>query len=159
LDEARHAAWVRGGDDPTQKQIFRVSIGQIAAAPEQITRTPGIHEAEFAENGGVWGHTTRRMDVMPAFEVRGRADESGGHLASFAETPRIQLHASFETAGPHEARALMLRPKDFRQGVRYPVIVSVYGGPTSQTVLQSLQDHLLQQWFADHGFIVVSIDG
>src|SRR5262249_54961903 len=78
---------------------------------------------------------------------------------SLAETPRIQLHASFETAGPHDARALMLRPKDFRQGVRYPVIVSVYGGPTSQTVLQSLQDHLLQQWFADHGFIVVSIDG
>src|SRR5262249_26659509 len=96
---------------------------------------------------------------MPTFDVRGRDDESRGYLTSLAETPAIDLHASFETAGPHHAHVLIQHPKDFRQGMRYPVIVSVYGGPTVQTVIQSMQGHLLKQWFADHGFIVVSIDG
>jgi dipeptidyl-peptidase-4 len=159
LDESKRVAWVRGGEDPTERQVFRVSLDRDAATPEQVTTSPGVHEAEFAENGGVWVHTMRRMDAMPSFEVRGHAQESRGHLTSVAETPSIQLHASFQTAGPHDARAVILRPKDFRQGMRYPVIVSVYGGPTAQTVMQAMGEHVLQQWFANHGFIVVSIDG
>jgi dipeptidyl-peptidase-4 len=159
LDEARHAVWVRGGDDPTQRQIFRIALDKSAAKPEQVTTTPGVHEVEFAENGGVWVHTARSMDAMPSFEVRGQDDKSLGHLTSVAEAPDIELHAAFQTAGPHDAHVLIQHPKDFRQGVRYPVIVSVYGGPTVQTVLQNMSEHLLKQWFADQGFIVVSIDG
>jgi dipeptidyl-peptidase-4 len=39
------------------------------------------------------------------------------------------------------------------------VIVSVYGGPHAQQVQSVGQNYLVQQWLADHGFIVVSIDG
>jgi len=39
------------------------------------------------------------------------------------------------------------------------VILSVYGGPIFQKVLQSARAYLIEQWLADHGFIVVSIDG
>jgi dipeptidyl-peptidase-4 len=34
----------------------------------------------------------------------------------------------------------------------------VYTGPTAKTVSKGLMGGLLNQWFADHGFIVVSID-
>jgi dipeptidyl-peptidase-4 len=54
---------------------------------------------------------------------------------------------------------VILRPGDFDRSRRYPVIVSVYGGPHSQTVTASAQNYLVQQWLADHGFVVVSIDG
>lgn len=159
LDESRHVAWVRGGANPTEQQIFRVPLDKGQPQPEQVTTIPGVHEAELAENGGVWVHTLRRMDAMPSFEVRGGVDELRGRLTSVAETPSIQLHPLFNTVGSHDIFTLLLRPKDFRQGQRYPVIVSVYGGPTVQTVLQNMQEHLLQQWFADHGFLVVCIDG
>ena len=39
------------------------------------------------------------------------------------------------------------------------MIVSVYGGPLSQQVTKAAQSYLIQQWMADQGFIVVSIDG
>ena len=158
VDDAGHA-YVRGGDDPTQKQIFRVAIGGPTSAPEAVTTSPGVHEAEFGEPAGVWVHTIRRTDQMPEFEVLDAKGQVRGRIGSLAETPGISLHATFETVGPRETRVLVLRPKDFQPGLRYPVIVSVYGGPTAQTVLRTMQDHLLPQWFADHGYIVVSIDG
>jgi dipeptidyl-peptidase-4 len=159
VDPARRIAWIRGGDDPTQRQIFRVSLDGKAKTPEAVTNAPGIHEAEFAEKGGAWVHTIRRLDAMPEYEVRDGAGQVRGRLTSVAETPSIRLHATFEAVGPHAARAVVLRPKDFQPGQRYPVIVSVYGGPTVQTVLHHMIEYLLPQWFADHGFIVVSIDG
>jgi dipeptidyl-peptidase 4 len=159
VDPARHLAWIRGGDDPTQRQVFRVSLNGKGKTPEAVTSAPGIHEAEFAEEGGAWVHTIRRLDAMPEYEVRDGAGQVRGQLTSLAETPSIRLHATFEVVGPHAARAVVLRPRDFQAGTRYPVIVSVYGGPTVQTVLHNMQEYLLPQWFADHGFIVVSIDG
>jgi len=55
--------------------------------------------------------------------------------------------------------AVLVRPRNFDSRRRYPVIASVYGGPHAQTVVAAPSAYLLQQWIADHGFIVVSIDG
>ena len=55
--------------------------------------------------------------------------------------------------------AAIIRPRNFDSARRYPVIVHVYGGPHVQTVLASGRNYLLEQWLADQGFIVVSIDG
>ena len=35
----------------------------------------------------------------------------------------------------------------------------MYGGPHAQTVVAAPSAYLLQQWIADHGFIIVSVDG
>ena len=158
VDEGAQAAWVRASEEPTEKQIYRVRLDK-EAAPEPVTRAPGVHEAEFADLGGTWVHTTRTLEAMPAYEVRDRAGEVRAPIASLAEKPAIDVHATFESVGPRHTRALILRPKDFQPGLRYPVIVSVYGGPTSQTVELNRAEYLLPQWIADHGFIVVSIDG
>jgi dipeptidyl-peptidase-4 len=61
--------------------------------------------------------------------------------------------------GAREYHAAVIRPTNFKPGTKYPVLVSVYGGPHSNTVMASQRAYLLQQWYADHGFIVVSIDG
>ena len=56
---------------------------------------------------------------------------------------------------------MVVRPRDFDPAAkyRYPVIVDVYGGPEHQQVVASMRSYLLDQWIADHGFIVVAIDG
>ena len=55
--------------------------------------------------------------------------------------------------------AKVVRPTAFVPGHKYPVIASVYGGPHSQVVRQSLATSLTDQWLADQGFIVVAMDG
>jgi dipeptidyl-peptidase-4 len=58
-----------------------------------------------------------------------------------------------------ELHAALIRPRKFKPGESYPVIVHVYGGPTSQMVRADARRYLLDQWFADNGYVVVAIDG
>jgi dipeptidyl-peptidase-4 len=50
-------------------------------------------------------------------------------------------------------------PRDFDPSKKYPVLVQVYGGPHVNQVRVAPEGHALDQWIADHGYIVVSIDG
>ena len=53
----------------------------------------------------------------------------------------------------------MVRPRSFDPRKKYPVLVDVYGGPGHQKVLAAMQTRLIDQWLADQGFLVVSLDG
>lgn len=80
-------------------------------------------------------------------------------LRSVAETPLIAPRLEFTTIGELPTfHAVIIRPRDFRSDHRYPVLNHVYGGPTSQMVRLSARGYLLDQWFADRGFIFVAID-
>src|SRR5262249_23709988 len=71
-------------------------------------------------------------------------------------TPSLEI----ATLGPPlHMRAAIVRPRDFEPGRRYPVIVEVYGGPHSVEVRADARTRLVDQWMADQGFVVVSIDG
>jgi dipeptidyl-peptidase-4 len=61
--------------------------------------------------------------------------------------------------GTHDLRALVVRPADFRAGLRYPVILDVYGGPHAQDATLRPRGSALRQWLANQGFIVVVVDG
>ncbi|MBI1723820.1 MAG: S9 family peptidase, partial [Gemmatimonadetes bacterium] len=56
--------------------------------------------------------------------------------------------------------AWFIRPPDFDPARRYPVFISIYGGPGSQTVLDSWggNSYLWYQLLAQKGYIVASVD-
>lgn len=58
-----------------------------------------------------------------------------------------------------ELNAWMIKPPNFREDKKYPVFMYVYGGPGSQTVLNSW-DRRMDWWqlIAQRGYIVVSVD-
>src|SRR5262249_39665448 len=80
-------------------------------------------------------------------------------LPSVAEDPPFVPRQELVkvSAGPG-FYAVLVRPRDFDANKRYPVIAHVYGGPLHQQVLAIMQMRLLDQWIADQGFIVVSVD-
>jgi dipeptidyl aminopeptidase/acylaminoacyl peptidase len=55
--------------------------------------------------------------------------------------------------------AVVIRPRSFERGRKYPVILSVYAGPTTTVVRANPREYLRDQWMADQGYIVVSLDG
>ncbi len=160
LDEAHGAAWVRGGDDLTQIHLIRVPLKPRRGRRAQVTSEPGIHGAVFSEDGSTYVHTLSPLLGPTRWWVRGRDGRVRGELRSVAETPSVTARPEFTTVGDSlRFHVVLLRPRDFEATRRYPVIVSVYGGPGSQTVMASAQNYLTLQWLADHGFVVVSIDG
>jgi dipeptidyl-peptidase-4 len=158
LDESDRVAWVEAGDDPTSVQLYRVHL-DAGRDPEQVTRGDGIHGAVFAKNHEISVRSFSGAASMTQHVVIGARRDTLGVLRSLTERPRITTHLEFLRVGSRDYNVAVLRPSGFVKGHRYPVIVNVYGGPHSQMVMRQERLYLLPQWLADHGYIVVSIDG
>ncbi len=104
--------------------------------------------------------TTQTLDGDPQFTVHKRDTSLIGTLKSVAETTPLPPRVELTSVGDEpRLNAAIIRPSDFQAARKYPVIVSVYGGPHSQMVTASRARYTLDQWLAEQGFIVVSIDG
>ncbi len=144
--------------DPTQSLVYRKGFNGGEAVP--LATTPGMHAATFAKNHGIFVHSTSATTAMPRSTVQKADGTHIGDLPSVAEeppfTPRDELLRVGDEPGYYAA---IVRPRDFDPTKRYPVILDVYGGPGHNHVSSSMGSRLLDQWMADQGFIVVSLDG
>ncbi len=158
VDETNGYAWVTASSEPTEMHVYRVALDG-GRAPERLTEERGMHEAVVGRNGGIWVHTARPFDTARTSTVR-RADGSvAGILRSVAEEIPFSPNVTIENVGEKQWRAAIVRPRNFDASLRYPVIVHVYAGPGVRYVSAERDRWLLNQWFADHGFIVVTFDG
>lgn len=148
--------WFRGGAEPTETHVFRAPLAGGPA--ERITETPGLHEATFGRGHALWVHRSESMTGRPRYAVRRGQDEIG-ELRSVAEEPPFEPRVEIVTVGERSLRAQVVRPRNFVPGRRYPVLVSVYGGPHALVVQHDQRRNLMRQWYADHGYLVVSVDG
>jgi dipeptidyl-peptidase-4 len=82
-------------------------------------------------------------------------------VASLAERPVLDLHATRLVLGPRELRAVLYLPSWHRPGhSRLPVLADPYGGAGRQQVTAELDFRsLVSQWFAEQGFAVLAADG
>jgi dipeptidyl-peptidase-4 len=147
----------RASADPTQAQLFRVSLH--GGPPEALTHEPGLHGAAFAKNHTVYVHTAMLPDAMPRTTVHKADGTRIGELPSVAAEPPFKPRAELVKVGDGPGfYASVVRPRDFDSRKRYPVLVDVYGGPGHVKVTAAMSTRLLDQWLADQGFIVVSLD-
>ncbi|WP_172992005.1 S9 family peptidase [Lacipirellula parvula] len=161
VHEDRNEAIVVAGENPTEVQLYRVSLDPQNPHAERITTESGIHGGVWAaDGGGIYVHSFANLRGENRLDVCRSDGEKIGTLPSVAEAPGFVPNVTIErvSADP-ELYAAITRPLDFNKNKQYPVIVSVYGGPHAQTVVSNSAKYLLDQWLAEHGFIVVSIDG
>jgi dipeptidyl-peptidase-4 len=104
-------------------------------------------------------HHYSLADGRMGTRVHKASGESIGELKSAAEEPPFLPTTELFTIGQREYRALIIRPRTFDKAKKYPVVVHVYGGPHVTVVSATPHGYLLDQWLADQGFIIVSLDG
>lgn len=162
VDEKRGTVRVNATAEPTETHVMEVTLDGGVPKDSSITRATasrGVHGATFGRGHGTWVHTYSLADGSMGNEVI-RADGSkAGDLRSIAEEPSIRPGVEYFEVGKEKFRAMVIKPRDFDPAKKYPVINSVYGGPHVQVVRAASRGYVLQQWLADQGFIVVSIDG
>ncbi|TDI49231.1 MAG: S9 family peptidase [Acidobacteria bacterium] len=157
FDKDHDEVWVTASTDPTQTHLFRVPLD--GGRPKRVSKEPGQHSITMAGPGPLsvrrqitdrgasltlW-NGNRELDVIP-------------RSVSESEPPLPEIEFT-TTGGDPDLHAVLVRPRNFDTARRYPVIVHVYGGPTGLMVRHDPGRYRLAQWFADHGYIVVSIDG
>ncbi|MSQ95808.1 MAG: S9 family peptidase [Gemmataceae bacterium] len=147
--------------NPAELQIYRFSISDPFGEPEPLTKEVGMHGAVFSRDHGVYVLTSRTMKAMPGSVVFRKDGKPAGELPSLAENPQRPPAVDLIEIGTKDRkfRAAVVFPKDYDVKKKYPVIVDVYGGPHHIHVMATQNRWLLDQWYADQGFIVVAIDG
>lgn len=170
VDRARREVIVRGSDDPTETELFRLSLDSTEVVA--LTQERGAHGGVFARDCNRWVHTASLADGTVRQLVRERDVSIRAELHSLAEEPPFVPSIEWTIAevpppiDPDAAntparsfQAAIIRPRSFKPGRKYPVIVSVYGGPGATVVRASARSYFRQQWMADQGFIVITADG
>jgi len=155
LDDDGDAVFVQGGDDAREAHVWRVPLK--GGVPVRLTAEPGLHGATFSDDRRSYVHAYQLADGRVGAEVV-RDGAVTGRLPSVAEQPP-DLPGVELTRTTQGFDAAIVRPSDFTAGRRYPVILSVYAGPTSKMVTSARRAYFIDQWMADQGYVVVRIDG
>ncbi len=114
------------------------------------------------ESGTLSVLSTANLQGERRWTVKNEKGDDAGELKSAGEAPSVQTHIELQRvtgASGRSYNAAIIRPHDFDPAKKYPVILSVYAGPHTTVVHASSWNHLLNQWFADQGFVVVMLDG
>jgi dipeptidyl-peptidase 4 len=161
FDDAKGTAYVSAGKDPTEAHVWAVPL-KSRIAPIPLTSDPGLHGMVFGKSFGTVLKTSTTAAGVRSWTVFSDNREIGP-IKSVAEKPPFMPKPEWTTieVGGADGRtfhASVLRPRNFDPAKKYPVIASVYVGPTAKTVTKDPYRSLLNQWFADHGFIIVAID-
>ncbi len=144
-------------EDPTTRELWQIAIDGTRARKV----SGGVHEVEFGEHpNSLYLDIVATPNSLPKTFVRQVDGSTLGELPSGAEDPPYFPRIEFTQVNSDPIfYAVLIRPRDFDPNKKYPVIVDVYGGPGFNRVVQSARNYLMDQWLADQGFIVVSMDG
>jgi dipeptidyl-peptidase-4 len=148
---------IAGGAEPSE------GSAPTAGEARALTADHALHAPVLSKDGTVAVDSRTAADAWPESAVLRRGPDGWrriGVLPSVAETPPfpVRLELTTVAAGGRRYAVSLVRPRAWQRGQRLPVIVNVYGGPTSLMVHADQRQYLMAQWIADRGAVVVSID-
>lgn len=155
---------------PRERHVYRTDFN--GREPVQLTRHDGMHLATFSDDASVYVDVWSNTQTPPQADLH-RAD--GSKLASLVNNTIDASHPYQKYLAAHgktefgELKAAdgqtlhysVIKPLGFDPARKYPVVVFVYGGPATQTVINSWParaDAFFNQYLSQNGYIVFSID-
>ncbi|MCX5386530.1 prolyl oligopeptidase family serine peptidase [Streptomyces sp. NBC_00083] len=141
-------------EEPTETHVWAYEAGR---GFERLTHEPGVHTA--TAGGSTLVVDSRTPDGHTLTVLRG--GERVGTLAVLAERPLVTPRPARLALGERQLRTRLHLPSWYEPGrPKLPVLLSPYAGPGLQLVTKGDGWHAaVCQWFAEHGFAVLAIDG
>ena len=149
------AAIVEASAQATRQDLWRVPLDGSAAT--RITAGDGVSDG-LARYGTVVADTRLAAGGLRYEVIRGGVHHA---MPSVAEVPVLEPTTRLEQVqlGGRTHDVAITRPRHLVPGATYPVLLKVYGGPHANMVEDARDDYVMDQWYADAGFIVVRSDG
>ena len=163
VDEARRTVFFSGTQEgAVERHLYRVGLdgGEV----QRLTSEPGVHGCAVAPDGKTFVDTFSSRERAAVTTLR-RTD-GGEVIATLHEEP--EMTALGQGLRPPELRVMEAANGTPMFGALYrpegegphPLVVSVYGGPHAQRVLDdwALTVDLRAQYLAQSGFAVLAVD-
>lgn len=151
-------------DSPLQTHLYRVPL--TGGEPQRITEGRGTHDVSMAPGGKTFVTTWSDADTPPCVSLR---DLQGAELRAIAVS-KPQMLLPYGLAEPEflqvttrdgfPMEAMLLKPRDFEAGKRYPVVQFTYSGPHTPRVRDEWggRDYLWHQLLVQRGYVVFVCD-
>ena len=150
------------------RQVYVVKAD--GTGKRKLTAKKGFNEADFSATFKYFINTW--SDINTPFYVSVMKTSDGKELKMLEDNQKVRENIKsygfskaeffrFKTRDDIELNGWMLKPANFDPGKKYPVLMSVYGGPNSQEVLDQWGyfNYVWFQMLCQKGYIVVSVDG
>ncbi len=170
IDAKKREIWFRANgmnvnEDPYHIHYYR--IGFDGKNLVSLTPEPGNHFVSFSPDKKYYTDTYSQVNIPPVTGLRRTADgkkilelesaDISNYLATGIKLPE-PFHAKGRD-GVTDIWGVILRPSNFDESKRYPVVENIYAGPQDAFVPKSFFTYGEMQSMAELGFIVVQIDG
>lgn len=147
-----------------ESHLYRVKLDGSGFA--RLTREAGSHSVSLSPNAKFYTNSFSSFETVRRFTLH-RAD--GTRIRDLGESILTQQfkdlkliepeHFTFKSAdGKHDLDGILYFPAHFDAKAKYPLIMSVYGGPGSR---QTVNRHVMSsrnQALAQLGFLVANVD-
>jgi dipeptidyl-peptidase-4 len=149
---------------PLQQQLY--SIRFDGSGKKRLTQTEGYHEINMSTNTAYYidehsnVQTPSQVELYSAQGKLLKMLEDNKAVADFTAkhfySPSTLFR--FKTTDGVDIDGYMVRPMNFDPTQKYPVVLTVYGGPESHEVDDQFGTDGWQQWLAQNGYICVNIN-
>lgn len=153
--------------DPTQQEVW--SVGLNGKGLKQLSPAGGANDADFSVGFKYFINTRSTANDPGSITLH---DGEGKLVKTLKDNAKLratlEAHAlqpkEFITVAAGEGLVLngwMIKPPDFDEGKEYPVLMTQYSGPNSNSVVDRWggRDYLWHQLLAQQGYIVACVDG
>jgi dipeptidyl-peptidase-4 len=131
----------------------------------RISKEQGAHRISMSPDAKYFLDRYSDIRTLPAL----RLHASDGSLVQALAAPRPQLLEPYDVQFPElftipaddgfPMPAQVLKPKNFRSDSKFPVVMFIYGGPSSPQVSNAWQNDVLwNQLLLEAGYVVVKVD-
>ncbi len=157
------------GSPETPVRVVPMSIPLNGGQPGRLTRESGCQSASFNRDFSYFLCQSGTATTPDSISLR-KADGSLVRVLVPGQFDRLRhldiVDPEFITLPvdadgvPGELDAMLIKPAGFDPGIKYPVVVHVYGGPRTPRVRDRFdgQRYLWHQYLAQQGFVVFIVD-
>ena len=154
---------------PTDQQVM---VAHANGKTELLSAKAGVNRAVFSQNFKYFINIWSDVDHPTQYTL---CQNNGKTLLTMIDNQQLvqklagydlgkKEFFTFKTSEGVELNGWMVKPKDFNQSKKYPVIMYQYGGPGNQQVLNqwgigmSGNGAILEQYLAQQGYVCVCVD-
>jgi len=167
VDEKKKKVYFQAADrTPMEKRVFE--IGYKGKKPRVLDKRSGTSNATFSSTYDYYILSNSTLNTPATYNVYTR----GGELVRALEDNKILVGKQkeygavpakffeFTTSEDVKLNGWMMQPQNMQKGRKYPVLVTQYSGPNSQSVKDSWggANYWWYQHLSQQGFIIVCVD-
>jgi len=153
-------------ESPLERHLYSIRFDGSGKA--RYTEEPGRHSFSMGPDGRFFIDTWSNVSTPTQVEIR--TTENGGELLKtlvdnegvkeyknrYVYAPRELF--TFTTSDGQDLDGFLIKPPDFDEEKSYPLILMIYGGPSSQGVYNQFESNAWFQYLAQNGFVIANVN-